>query len=86
MITCVSNQSVNTDNGLDSAMVEWEVPKVSDNSGNVSQVICNPKSGTNFPIGRTIVTCEAVDGSGNRAACSFQINVTGKYSCTIMLK
>ena len=78
VITCVNNQYVKTDKGMDTAMVVWEGPKASDNSGNV-YVVCNPQSGTNFTIGQTNVTCEAVDGSGNRAECSLQINVTGKY-------
>ena len=64
-------------------MVAWDGPKASDNSGNVSRVFCNPQSGTNFTIGQTTVICEAVDGSGNRAACSFQVNVTGKSLCSV---
>ena len=68
---------------MHTAMVEWEGPKASDNSGNVSHIICNPQSGTNFTIGQTDVICEAVDGSGNRASCSFQVNVTGKSLCSV---
>ena len=68
---------------MDTTMVLWESPKASDNSGNVSQIICDPQSGTNFIIGQTNVICEAVDGSGNRAACSFQVNVTGKSLCSV---
>ena len=78
VITCVSNQSIDTDKGMDTAMVLWEGPKASDNSGNVSRIICDPQSGTNFNIGETTVICEALDGKGNRAACSFQVNVMGK--------
>ena len=83
VITCVSNQTVDTGKGRDTAIVEWEDSKASDNSGNVSRVICNPQSGTNFTIGQTTVICEAFDGSGNRAACSFQVNVTGKSLCLV---
>ena len=68
---------MNTDNGLDTAIVLWDGPKISDNSGNVSHVICNLQSGTNFTIRKTPVICEAFDGSGNRAECSFQVNVMG---------
>ena len=77
-VRCVEDQSRATDEGKPTAMVEWEPPVVSDNSGNVS-VTCDPKSGTNFTIGQTPVTCAAVDGNGNRAVCSFSVNVTGKY-------
>ena len=59
-------------------MIKWNDLRASDNSGNVS-VSCDPQSGANFPIGQAIVICEATDGSGNSAACSFQANVTGKY-------
>ena len=83
VITCVSNQSFNTDKSIDTAMVVWEGPKALDNSGNVSIIICDPQSGTNFTIGQTNVFCEAVDGSGNRALCSFQVNVTGKSLCSV---
>ena len=62
-------------------MVILEDSFASDNSGNVS-VTCDPESGTNFIIGQTPVTCEAVDGSGNKASCSFQITVTGKFVCS----
>ena len=85
VITCVSNQSVSTDNGMDTAMVVWNGPKASDNSGNVSRVICDPQSGTNFTIGQTNVICEAVDDSGNKAACYFQVNVNGKSLCSVYL-
>ena len=58
-------------------MVTWEDPTASDNSGAISHVTCDLQSGANFTIGETVVLCEAVDGSGNKAECSFQVNVTG---------
>ena len=81
-ITCAENQFMNISNGKDTAMIVWEDPKASDNSGNVS-VTCDLLSGTNFTIGQTTVTCEAVDGSGNKAECFFQVYVTGNSSCTL---
>ena len=83
VITCVGNQLINTDKGMDTAMVLWEGPKASDNSGNVSRIICNPQSGTSFSIEETTVTCEAVDRSGNKAECSFQVIVIGTFLCTL---
>ena len=56
---------------------------VSDNSGIVVYVSCNPQSGIDFNIGQTVVTCQAVDGSGNRAECSFDVNVKGKWLCNV---
>ena len=58
-------------------MVAWKKPTATDNSGNIPDVICDPPSGSNFTIGQTIVTCETVDESGNKAACNFRVNVTG---------
>ena len=77
-ISCNETQSVQTEKEKPTAMVVWEDPHASDNSGNVS-VTCDPPSGTNFIIGHTAVTCEADDGSGNRAECSFQVAVTGIF-------
>ena len=76
-ISCVADQLSATDEGKPTAMVEWEDPIASDNSRNVS-VTCDPQSGTNFSIGQSTVTCEAIDGSGNTVSCSFQVNVAGK--------
>ena len=76
-ITCPENQSIKADEDMPSGLFTWQTPKTSDNSGNVPEVSCNPQSGTNFTIGETVVTCEAVDGSKNTAECSFQVNVTG---------
>ena len=75
-VICREDLSVQTDEGKPTAMVIWNDPFVSDNSGNVS-VTCNPQSGAEFTIGHTTVICKAVDGSKNEAACSFQVNVTG---------
>ena len=76
-MVCVEDQSVATDAGKPTGMVVWDDPNASDNSGNVAHVTCDPMSGTKFTIGQTKVTCEAVDGSGNDAECSFRVNVTG---------
>ena len=70
------NQTVNTDEGKPTAVIKWE--SASDNSRHVANESCHPPSGTSFTIGQTTVMCVAVDRSGNRAECSFQIYVTGK--------
>jgi hypothetical protein len=43
-------------------------------------VVCSPASGTTFPLGSTVATCAATDGSGNRAQASFPIRVTVAWS------
>ena len=50
---------------------------VSDNSGESIEVLCEPKSGSIFPLGETIVKCTAVDSSGNIGFGEFLIIVTG---------
>jgi HYR domain-containing protein len=38
-------------------------------------VTCVPRSGSRFPIGRTVVKCGATDSSANTAGASFRITV-----------
>lgn len=45
-----------------------------DNCGSVTPV-CTPPSGSTFPLGTTLDTCNASDASGNAASCSFQVTV-----------
>src|SRR5262249_29560737 len=37
--------------------------------------VCNPPSGSTFPIGTTTVTCTVSDACGNTASCSFTVKV-----------
>ena len=83
-IVCGGDHSVKAEEGRSSAVVVWKDPAVSYNSGGILQVSCDPKSGTSFTIGQTTVICEAVDYSGNKAVCSFRVNVTG--SCSMLFK
>ena len=41
-------------------------------------VSCRPRSGTRFRIGRTVVTCSAVDTSGNTATARFVVTVRAR--------
>jgi hypothetical protein len=43
-------------------------------------VNCAPASGSTFPLGTTTVIGTATDGSGNRAQCSFNVNVVYSWS------
>jgi probable HAF family extracellular repeat protein len=40
-------------------------------------VLCNPPSGSTFPIGTTTVNCTAKDASGNQSTASFTVRVKG---------
>ncbi|TDT16604.1 putative extracellular nuclease [Ilumatobacter fluminis] len=54
--------------------VEYDLPAVSDNSDDV-EIVCDPASGSTFPVGTTTVTCTATDGSGNTTTTTFDIVV-----------
>lgn len=61
----------------DGAVVHFASPTATDGcAGNVG-VICEPQSGSKFPIGDTTVVCTATDPSGNRSHCSFHVRVSG---------
>ena len=75
---CTTNRTVETDLGKPTAVVEWEAPNATDNSG-VANVSCIPPAGSNFNIGQTGVQCKAVDSSGNKAKCGFNVTVNGMY-------
>ena len=85
-ITCIADMEVGTDTGKPTAVVEWQKPTTTDNSGDIVNITCSPESGTEFTIGQTNVTCEAVDMSGNRAACSFNVSITGMWNIFIIIQ
>ena len=55
--------------------VTYQTPAATDNSGDVT-VICEPQSCATFSVGRTVVSCVAIDGSGNNATCNFLVGIT----------
>ncbi|MDB6035832.1 MAG: hypothetical protein JWM16_6170, partial [Verrucomicrobiales bacterium] len=54
--------------------VQYPAPTASDNC-KLHQVVCNPPSGSSFPVGTTTVTCCAYDEAGNKACCNFTVTV-----------
>jgi hypothetical protein len=77
-ITCPANvTAVTNQNACPSPacqVVNYPAPVASDNCPGVG-VVCNPPSGSCFPVGVTTVTCTATDASGNTATCSFTVSV-----------
>lgn len=62
---------------LDGALVTYKVTAMDDTDPNPA-VNCLPASGSQFPIGETVVTCTATDSTGNISAPqSFVITVLG---------
>jgi hypothetical protein len=56
------------------ATVEFEVTAESACDTGVT-VVCDPPSGSHFPLGETVVNCSATDGFGNLVECSFKLIV-----------
>lgn len=69
LLECPDPIEVCNDADQCSAIVEYNVTATDNCPGGVLE--CDPASGSVFPEGTTVVTCEAVDAAGNTAACDF---------------
>jgi uncharacterized repeat protein (TIGR01451 family) len=75
VIDCPSDRdAVAATPGSTTAIVNYPDPAVTDNCPGVT-VVCNPPSGSAFPLGVTTVNCTATDSGGATASCSFTIKV-----------
>lgn len=74
VITIPADITVNNDPGQSTANVTFEVTATDDVDEDVP-VVCDPESGTDFPIGTTTVNCTATDAAGNEATGSFTVIV-----------
>lgn len=73
VINCPSNIIQSADSGQCSSVVNYTVTATDDFG--IPTVVCNPPSGTAFPVGTTTVNCTATDATGNSSTCSFTVNV-----------
>ncbi|MCH8990912.1 MAG: HYR domain-containing protein [Acidobacteria bacterium] len=75
---------ITTDNdpGQCTAIVSFS-PQVNDNCPGQLSVVCNPSSGSAFPVGVTTVTCTVTDPGGSQSTCSFTVTVNDTESPTI---
>ena len=80
MIICPVNQTVNTEPSQAYASVVWTDPQVAENSGQIPTITCDADSGSQFRIGESEVTCQAVYPTGNQATCSFTVNIEGNVN------
>ena len=78
-VSCPSNISSSTDPGENTTTVTWTNVTAADNADPNPELGCAPESGGQFSIGVTEVECEAIDSSGNKAACQFTVNVIGMF-------
>ena len=67
-------KTVRAAKGAKSARVAFEVTATDDDGGDLP-VSCWPRSGSRFPLGKTIVLCAATDASGNTATAAFTVTV-----------
>ena len=67
-------RTVRAPKGARSVRVRYKVT-ASDNADSHVPVTCTPRSGSRFPIGRTVVRCSATDSSANTANASFRVTV-----------
>ncbi|XP_038066521.1 uncharacterized protein LOC119736577 [Patiria miniata] len=74
---CPFGQTVTAPSGSTSAIVTWNEPTASDNSGQPPQLKRSHAPGTTFSLGYTAVTYEFRDATGNQATCTFLIYVVG---------
>ncbi len=74
VLTCPTNVTAAAPLGQLGATVNFAA-SATDNCDGPLPVACTPKPGF-FALGQTPVTCEAVDGAGNRTTCTFVVTVT----------
>jgi hypothetical protein len=61
-------------NGMNGAAVSF-APTASDVVDGAVTPVCNPGSGSTFPVGTTTVSCTATDAHGNAATGTFQVTI-----------
>lgn len=55
--------------------VNYPAPVAHDDLDATPTVVCQPPSGSVFPPGRTVVTCDATDDCGNGSSCTFEVRL-----------
>lgn len=73
-INCLPDIKATAAAGSNSAIVNFPAPMVRDNCSN-TKVTISPPAGSSFKIGTTVVNVSAVDASGNKATCQFNVIV-----------
>jgi hypothetical protein len=57
------------------ATVDYPLPTATDQVSGPAAVTCSPAAGSTFPLGTTLVTCTATDGSANTTSRTFPLTV-----------
>ncbi|KAJ8041828.1 Hyalin [Holothuria leucospilota] len=74
-VICLDNIQETTELGISGTTVFWTEPSATDTSGSVSLVSRSHAPGTRFLVGKTTVTYEFSDSTGNTATCIFCVCV-----------
>jgi hypothetical protein len=73
VVTCPPDMTVTA--YAPTGMVVSYPPPTADDNCTVTNLACDPPSGSVFPIGVTTVVCTAQDNSGNTGRCDFRVTV-----------
>jgi len=82
-LTCPEDLVVECNSIGESIQVEFDLPTATDDCDDAVSVVCDPASGSNFPLGTTTVTCTATDNNGNLSTCSFEVTVVDSVSALL---
>ncbi|XP_071953163.1 hyalin-like [Antedon mediterranea] len=82
VVTCPSNKEEDTKK--DQVTMTWNDPSVTDNIDTGLSATCTPPSGSSFNAGSTVVTCTAMDTTGNTGSCGFNVTINGKVNFDLL--
>ncbi|MEI7513403.1 MAG: HYR domain-containing protein [bacterium] len=68
-----------------STVVTYTDPTANDDVDGPVSVTCVPPSGSEFPLGKTTVTCSATDSHGNTGSSSFDVTVSDTGAPSLVL-
>ena len=82
-LSCPEDLVVECNSFGESVQVEFPSPVATDDCDSDVDVVCDPASGSTFPLGTTTVICTATDNHGNTSTCSFELEVVDLTSAVL---
>ncbi|WP_373057450.1 HYR domain-containing protein [Zunongwangia sp. H14] len=83
VIVCKEDITVTTEEGESYAVVDFVDATATDNCEVTVEQTAGPDSGSQFPVGTTIITYTATDAAGNTVECSFTVTVEDEEAPTL---
>ena len=74
-LTCPIDMESLPTRGHKTGVLQYDVPKATDNVDSRLVVTCDPKPGSILKMGTTTVTCYTSDTAGNDETCSFDVTL-----------